>query len=205
MKSKRRPDRVVIASGNRGKLAEFAALLKNWHCEVIPQSALDVIPAEETGDSFVANALLKARAAAAQTGLPAIADDSGLEVDALNGAPGIYSARYAGEDAEDKDNNHKLLQALAGVAPADRSARYQCALVYCRHGDDSAPIICEARWEGSILTAASGDGGFGYDPLFYSVKHGVTAAQLEPAIKNRDSHRGQALRALLEALELEFR
>lgn len=198
------PGRVVIASGNQGKLAEFSALLANWHCEVIPQAALGVVAADETGDSFVANALLKAHAAAHQTLLPAIADDSGLEVDALDGEPGIYSARYAGVGATDASNNHKLLQALSGVPEAQRTARYQCALVYLRHWQDPNPIICQASWEGRILQQPCGDGGFGYDPLFYLPELECTAAQLDATEKNRISHRGKAMAQLLAALEQAF-
>lgn len=203
MKSKA-PQRVVIASSNRGKLAEFAELLAAWHSQILPQASLGVIPAEETGDSFVENALLKAHAAAHQTLLPAIADDSGLEVDALDGAPGIYSARYAGKDATDADNNRKLLGALEGIPAARRTARYHCALVYLRHWQDPNPIICQACWEGVILDAPRGDGGFGYDPLFYLPDHDCTAAQLDAGQKNRISHRGQAMAALLAALQREF-
>ncbi|MEM0953436.1 MAG: RdgB/HAM1 family non-canonical purine NTP pyrophosphatase [Pseudomonadota bacterium] len=204
MKSSARPQQVVLASGNPGKLAEFNTLLAHWSCEIIPQSALAVVPAEETGNTFVENALLKARAAAEQTGLPAIADDSGLSVDALEGAPGVYSARYAGAEATAADNNRKLLAAMADVPPAQRGARFHCALVYLRDADDQHPIICEAQWEGSILTAPYGDGGFGYDPIFRSQLHGCSAAALDNAQKNRDSHRGKALTALLKALDDEF-
>ena len=199
------PGRIVIASGNRGKLAEFAELLEGWHCEVVPQSELGVIPAAETGDSFIANALLKAHAAAHQSLLPAIADDSGLAVDALDGEPGIYSARYAGVGANDAANNHKLLQALAGVPESRRTARYHCALVYLRHWQDPNPIICQATWEGRILEAPRGEGGFGYDPLFYLDDRGVSVAEMDSAEKNRISHRGKAMAALLAALEQEFR
>ena len=198
------PQRVVIASGNQGKLAEFAELLAAWHSQVVPQASLGVIPAEETGDSFVENALLKAHAAAHQTLLPAIADDSGLEVDALDGAPGIYSARYAREGATDADNNRKLLAELEGVPTDRRTARYHCALVYLRHWQDPNPIICQATWEGLILDAPRGDGGFGYDPLFYLPDHDCTAAQLATGQKNRISHRGRAMAALLAALQQEF-
>lgn len=196
---------MVIASGNRGKLAEFDALLGNWHCDVVPQASLGVVPAEETGDSFVANALLKAHAAAHQALLPAIADDSGLEVDALAGEPGIYSARYAGPGATDARNNEKLLHALQGLPEQQRSARYRCALVYLRHWQDPNPIICEASWEGRILPRPQGTAGFGYDPLFYLPAQGCSAAELDAAEKNRLSHRGKAMAALLAALEREFR
>ena len=200
-----RPTRIVVATGNRGKLAEFATLLAGWACEAIPQASLGVIAPDETGDSFVENALLKAHAAAHQTLLPAIADDSGLEVDALGGAPGIFSARYAGEGATDTDNNRKLLEALDSVEPASRSARYRCALVYLRHWQDPNPVICEATWEGRILESPSGSGGFGYDPLFYIPELDCSAAELGPAEKNRISHRGKALAKLTVALEQAFR
>ncbi len=199
-----KPHRVVIASGNRGKLAEFADLLAQWDCEAVPQAAFDIAAVDETGDSFVENALLKANAASHHSGLPAIADDSGLIVDALDGAPGIYSARYAGEDASDEDNNSKLLSALADVPEAERTARFHCALVYLRHWQDPNPVICQADWEGRIAFAPAGEGGFGYDPLFFLPAEGTTAAQLEAATKNRVSHRGQAMALLLAALEQEL-
>ena len=199
-----KPHRVVIASGNRGKLAEFAQLLSQWDCEAVPQSAFDIQPVDETGDSFVENALLKANAASHHSGLPAIADDSGLVVDALGGAPGIYSARYAGQEASDADNNEKLLAALKDVPEEARSARFHCALVFLRHWQDPNPIICEATWEGRILLEPAGEGGFGYDPLFYVPGSGCTSAQLEASEKNRLSHRGQAMRLLLEALQREY-
>lgn len=199
-----KPHRVVIASGNRGKLAEFADLLAHWDCEAVPQSAFNITPVDETGDSFVENALLKANAASHHSGLPAIADDSGLIVDALGGAPGIYSARYAGEDASDADNNAKLLAALADVPEAERSARFHCALVYLRHWQDPNPIICQADWEGRILTEPAGEAGFGYDPLFLVPSEDASAAQLDAGTKNRISHRGQAMALLLAALEQEL-
>ena len=204
MKTEGKPHRIVIASGNRGKLAEFARLLAHWSCEAVPQSGFDIPAVEETGDSFVENALLKANAASHYSGLPAIADDSGLEVDALGGAPGIYSARYAGEDASDADNNRKLLGALQGVPEERRTARFRCALVYLRHWQDPNPVICQASWEGRILDTPAGDGGFGYDPLFYVPELGCTAAELDPETKNRVSHRGQATARLLAALEREL-
>jgi len=198
------PKRVVIASGNAGKLAEFNDLLADWQCQVVPQSEFRITPVDETGDSFVENALLKAHAAAQYSGLPAIADDSGLEVDALDGAPGIYSARYAGEDASDTDNNHKLLAALEHVDTAARTARYQCALVFLRHWQDPNPVICQASWEGLILRQAQGAGGFGYDPLFYLPELELSAAQLESSHKNSISHRGQAMQLLWHKLQQEF-
>ncbi|MCZ6828860.1 MAG: RdgB/HAM1 family non-canonical purine NTP pyrophosphatase [Gammaproteobacteria bacterium] len=198
------PKRVVLASDNAGKLAEFKALLGEWHCEVVPQSAFGTPECAETGDSFVENALLKAHAAAHHCRLPAIADDSGLEVDVLDGAPGIFSARYAGPAASDTDNNHKLLAELAGLGVAQRSARFHCALVYLRHWQDPNPIICQANWEGVILEQAVGENGFGYDPLFYVPEQGCSSAQLPSATKNRISHRGRALRQLLAALRQEY-
>ncbi len=198
------PHRVVLASANPGKLAEFKQLLANWQCQVLAQADFATPAAAETGDSFVENALLKAHAAAHHCGIPAIADDSGLEVDALDGAPGIYSARYAGESASDADNNRRLLRELEGVAPAQRSARYHCALVYLRHWQDPNPLICQASWEGRILETACGDGGFGYDPLFYVAELDCSAAQLTPAVKNSISHRGKAMQLLLATLQHEF-
>lgn len=195
---------MVIASGNPGKLAEFAQLLAHWDCEAVPQGEFEIPPVAETGDSFVENALLKAHAAAQYSGLPAIADDSGLEVDALDGAPGIYSARYAGDNAGDAANNRKLLDALQGVPEARRTARFHCALVYLRHWQDPNPVICQASWEGRILEAPAGEGGFGYDPLFFSPEQGCSAAELDRATKNRISHRGQAMALLLSVLEREL-
>ena len=194
------PKRIVLASGNPGKVREINALLEGLGIEVLPQSEFGVPEAEETGLSFVENAILKARNAAAHSGLPAIADDSGIEVDALNGAPGIYSARYAGPGAGDADNCDKLLAALADTPEHQRGARFQCLLVYLRHAADPTPLICQGTWEGRILTAPRGDNGFGYDPLFHVPTHDCSAAELPPAEKNAISHRGQALRRLLEAL-----
>lgn len=188
---------IVLASSNPGKLREFNQLLGGLRIEVVPQSHFKVVDAEETGLTFVENAILKARHAAQHTQLPALADDSGLEVDALQGAPGIYSARYAGAGASDADNLKKLLEQLNGVAPPHRSARFQCVLVYMRHALDPTPLICQGTWEGEILQAARGSSGFGYDPLFYVPTEGVSAAELPPQIKNTLSHRGQALRQLL--------
>jgi len=193
--------KVVLASGNPGKLREIGEMLKELDMEVVPQSQFDVPEAEETGTTFVENAIIKARNAARHTGLPAIADDSGIEVDALDGAPGVYSARYAGPKASDEDNNAKLLKALAGVPEAQRTARYQAVLVYMRHADDPTPIISQASWEGRILTEAQGEHGFGYDPIFFVPSHGCASAELKPETKNGLSHRGKALRHLLELLQ----
>lgn len=192
--------RVVLASNNEGKTREVAAELQGLGIELLPQSHFGVEPAEETGLTFVENAILKARQACRHTGLPSIADDSGIEVDALNGAPGIYSARYAGPNADDAANNARLLQALAEKPDAERSARYQCVMVYMRHAEDPTPIICQASWDGYVLREPRGSGGFGYDPLFFLPDLDCTAAELDLAAKNRVSHRGQALRKLVEAL-----
>ena len=194
------PERLVLATGNAGKLRELREILEPWNVDVRPQSEFTHAHAAETGLSFVENALLKARHAAGASGLPAIGDDSGLEVDALRGAPGIHSARYATPLASDADNNLKLLDELAAVPAAARGARYRCAMVYLRWPLDAAPLIAQAAWEGRILRAPVGVHGFGYDPLFEVAGTGRSAAQLDPAEKNRISHRGQALRALLLAL-----
>ncbi len=194
------PARLVLATGNAGKLREMRAILAPCQVEVLPLTDFTKDAAEETGLSFVENAILKARFAATAAGLPAIADDSGLEVDALQGAPGIHSARYAGPGADDAANNAKLLRALAGVAGEARSARYRCALAYLRWPLDPAPVVCQASWEGRIADAPRGSGGFGYDPLFLVAGSSRTAAEFDPVDKNRLSHRGQALRALVAAL-----
>jgi len=192
--------RIVLASGNPGKVREFNELLSSHGFEIVPQSDFEVPEVEETGLSFVENALLKARNAARHSGLPAIADDSGLEVDALQGAPGIYSARYAGPDASDQENYEKLLNALNGVPDAERTARFQCLLVFMRHAADPTPLICQGTWEGRMLPAPQGDNGFGYDPVFYVPEEGCSSAELPPEVKNRLSHRGQALQQLVKAL-----
>ncbi len=193
--------KIVLATGNRGKLQELSTLLADSGVTILPQSDFGVPEADETGLSFVENAILKARNAAAHTGLPAIADDSGLEVDALNGAPGIYSARYAGPGAGAEANITKLLGAMQGIADVDRGARFRCVMVYLRHADDPSPVIAEGTWEGRILREPRGDQGFGYDPVFFVPTHGCSAAELDRAEKNRISHRGQALRALRARLE----
>jgi XTP/dITP diphosphohydrolase len=192
--------RLVIATGNAGKLREFRSLLADLPFELTNSAELGLPAPDETGATFLANALLKARHAAVLSGSAAIADDSGLEVDALSGAPGIYSARYAGADAGDAVNNAKLMLALAGLPHERRRARYRCALVFVESAADPAPLIAEADWQGFILDAARGDGGFGYDPYFWLPELGKTAAELAPAEKNRLSHRGKALRALRERL-----
>lgn len=187
------PKKIVLASGNAGKLREFSQLFANWDVEVVPQSAFDMPEAEETGLSFIENALIKARHASRFSGLPALADDSGLAVDALGGAPGIYSARYAGTDADDADNNRKLLQALAEVPDARRGASFHCALAFVRSAADPVPLVCSARWSGRILREPAGERGFGYDPLFYIDSQGMTSAQLSREVKNRISHRARAV------------
>ena len=193
--------KIVLASGNAGKLREFQQLLAGCGFDVVPQSAYQVDNADETGLTFVENAIIKARHACHHTGLPAIADDSGLEVDALNGRPGIYSARYAGNGASDGDNNAKLLQELHAVPEAQRTARYHCVLAFMRHAEDPTPLLCHGSWAGRILTAARGQGGFGYDPLFFVPTHGCAAAELDKDEKNRISHRGMAMADLLATLK----
>lgn len=192
--------RIVLASNNPGKVREIAQLLGSLNLSVLPQSQFDVADVEETGLTFVENAILKARNAAQKTGLAAIADDSGLEVDALNGAPGIHSARYAGVGSSDQANLDKLLQALADVPQDKRGARFRCLMVYLAHEHDPTPIICQGTWEGHILFAPRGSNGFGYDPVFLVPTHNCSAAELPPEIKNELSHRGQALRMLVAAL-----
>lgn len=194
-------DTVVLATGNPGKLAEMRDMLAEFGLDVVPQSDFQVPEAAETGLTFVENALIKARNAAHHTGLPAIADDSGLAVDALGGAPGIYSARYAGPRASDAENNDKLLRALASFPEAQRTARYHCVLTFLRSEDDPVPLICDGRWEGRIGEAPSGNGGFGYDPLFRPVETEGTAAELDPETKNRLSHRGRAMAKLRQLLQ----
>jgi len=194
------PARLVLATGNAGKLREMRAILAPWSVDVLPQSAFTTASAEETGLSFVENAILKARFAAEASGLPAIADDSGLEVDALHGAPGIYSARYAGPAADDAANNARLLRELEAIPDRERTARYRCAMVFMRWPLDPAPIVRQASWEGRIARLPRGTGGFGYDPLFLVGDGDVMAAELEAAHKNSISHRGKALRGLVAAL-----
>jgi XTP/dITP diphosphohydrolase len=196
----RLPPRLVLATGNPGKLRELRAILAPCNVEVVPLSDFTSSTAVETGATFVDNALLKARFAARAAGLPAIADDSGLEVDALDGRPGVRSARYAGEGADDAANNALLLRELGRVPDVQRTARYRCAMVYVRSADDDSPIVREASWDGRIGRAPRGDGGFGYDPIFIVAGGERTAAQFAADEKNRVSHRGQALRALVAAL-----
>jgi XTP/dITP diphosphohydrolase len=192
--------RLVIATGNPGKLREFSSLLAGLPFELTSSAELKLSSPEETGTTFLANALLKARHAASLSASAAVADDSGLEVDALGGAPGIYSARYAGLGADDAANNAKLMRDLAGIPPERRGARYRCALAFVESVADAQPLIAEADWQGFILDAPRGGGGFGYDPYFWLPDLNKTAAELTPAEKNRLSHRGNALRVLREQL-----
>ena len=192
---------IVLASSNKGKVREINQLLAALDITVRPQGEFNVEDAEETGLTFVENAILKARNAAQHTGLPAIADDSGLEVDALNGAPGIYSARYAGAGASDQANLEKLLADLHDVPETDRTARFRCVLVYMRHANDPTPLICQGTWEGHILTTPRGENGCGYDPVFFVPTHDCSSAELPADVKNSLSHRGQALRLLADALK----
>jgi len=191
---------IVLASSNKGKVREINQVLAGLGVVVRPQGEFNVIDAEETGLTFVENAILKARNAAQHTGLPAIADDSGLEVDALDGAPGIYSARFAGEGASDQANLEKLLDALRDTPEEKRTARFQCLMVYMQHAKDPTPLICQGSWEGRILTTARGNNGFGYDPVFFVPTHDCSSAELPAETKNQLSHRGQALRKLVAAL-----
>ena len=193
--------RIVLATGNLGKVSEIQAIVRDQGFHLHPQTEFGVEPAEETGLTFVENALIKARHAARKSGLPAIADDSGLCVDALNGAPGIYSSRYAGTDANEEANLRRLLEALKDVPDHDRGARFVCAMVYLSHADDPIPLIVLGQWPGWIAHASSGSNGFGYDPVFELQDRRCTSAELPPEEKNRLSHRGQALVGLLEALK----
>ena len=192
--------RVVLASGNAGKLKEMGELLAGLDWQVLPQHELGVEDVPETGLSFVENALIKARHACRITGLPALADDSGLIVDALGGAPGLYSARYAGEPGNAAANTAKLLDALRDVPAERRTARFYSVIVLLRHAEDPQPLICEGSWEGRVLDAPRGEAGFGYDPVFLDVAHALTAAQMPAELKNALSHRGMALRELVRKL-----
>jgi XTP/dITP diphosphohydrolase len=193
--------RVVLASGNSGKLRELASLLAPFGFDLVSQSTLGLQTPAETGTTFAENALLKARHAAAITSLPALADDSGIEVDALGGRPGIYSARYAGEGASDQANLRKLLDEMREIPAPQRTARYQCAIAFVKTATDSAPILATGTWEGTLISAPRGLGGFGYDPIFVPRGFDRTAAELDPGEKNSLSHRGQALRALITQLQ----
>ncbi|MGB1427617.1 MAG: XTP/dITP diphosphatase [Cycloclasticus sp.] len=188
---------IVLASGNQGKIAEIQAMLQHHDIEVISQSFFEVPDIEETGTTFIENAIIKARHAAKITGLPAIADDSGLEVDAINGQPGVYSARYAGLPSNDTLNTKKLLKALDGIPEKKRSARFHCLMIFMAHATDPSPLIGQGTWEGRIAFQEAGDNGFGYDPVFYSPEHQCVSAELTATIKNRVSHRAQALNQLM--------
>ena len=192
--------KIVLATGNQGKVREMADLLADFGFDVVAQSEFNVSEVAETGTTFIENAIIKARHAAKETGLAAIADDSGLEVDFLKGAPGIYSARYAGEGASDQQNLEKLLGAMQGVPQEQRTARFHCVLVLMRHELDPTPIVCHGKWEGRILTEAQGDNGFGYDPVFFVPEDNCASAELEPTRKKQLSHRGKALKQLFATL-----
>lgn len=192
--------KLVLATGNQGKVKEMADKLSEFGFDVVAQSEYNVPDVAETGTTFIENAIIKARHAAKMTGLPAIADDSGLEVDYLNGAPGVYSARYAGENASDQENLDKLLHALEGVPQEQRRARFHCVLVLMQHENDPTPLVCHGQWEGHILTEAQGEHGFGYDPIFFVPEENCSSAELEPARKKQLSHRAQALQKLFNAL-----
>lgn len=193
--------KIILATHNPGKVREFNAILATEALEIVSLAGYALTPVEETGLGFIENALLKARHASLHTGLPALADDSGLAVDALQGAPGVQSARYAGSDASDDANNRKLLAALRGIAPQQRTARFHCVLILVRHAEDPCPLVAEGVWEGSILEEPRGGQGFGYDPLFWAPEQGCSAAELAPEVKNRYSHRARALQALLLRLK----
>ena len=194
------PEQVVLASSNRGKLQELTDLLSGLHVRVLLQSEFAVPEVEETGRSFIENAILKARHAALHTRLPAIADDSGIEVEFLDGAPGIYSARYAGKGASDADNLQLLVEQVKKSGLDRPAARYQCVIVFLNHCNDATPLIAHGTWHGRIVTEPRGSNGFGYDPIFYVPTHNCTSAELPPAVKNRISHRGQAMQDLLRKL-----
>ncbi|NOH36251.1 XTP/dITP diphosphatase [Vibrio chagasii] len=193
--------KIVLATGNQGKVREMADILSEFGFDVVAQSEFNVSEVAETGTTFIENAIIKARHAAKETGLPAIADDSGLEVDYLNGAPGIYSARYSGESATDKQNIEKLLDAMQGVEPEKRTARFHCVLVLMRHENDPTPLVCHGKWEGQILTEEHGENGFGYDPVFFVPEDNCASAELDPSRKKQLSHRGKALASLFKALK----
>ena len=192
--------KIVLATGNQGKVKELATMLSGLGFNVLPQSDFKVSDVPETGTTFVENAIIKARHASKQTGLPAIADDSGLAVSALGGAPGVYSARYSGEHATDQSNITKLLKAMADIPKDQRQAKFLCVLVFMRHADDPSPIICQGEWYGEITSSQTGDQGFGYDPVFWVAEQNCTSAQLSSQQKNKLSHRGKALELLLTQL-----
>lgn len=192
---------VVLATGNQGKVREMSKILSVFNFELVPQSDFDIPPAEETGLTFIENAIIKARHASKHTGLPAIADDSGLSVDALNGAPGIYSARYAGKQASDRDNYLKLLEDMQAIPTQHRSARFHCTMVYLCYEDHPVPVVCNGSWQGSITDEVMGEEGFGYDPVFWVPDMECTAAQLTSVQKNKRSHRGKALMQLVQQMD----
>ena len=194
-------DKIVLATGNKGKVKELARMLSGLGIEVLPQSEFAVVDVAETGSTFVENAIIKARHAAKQTGLPAIADDSGLAVDVLGGEPGVHSARYSGDNATDQCNITKLLDAMADIPKNKRQAKFLCVLVFMRHADDPSPIICQGEWYGEITTEQQGENGFGYDPVFWVEEQNCSSAQLSPEQKNGLSHRGKALTLLLAQLQ----
>ncbi len=193
--------KLVLASGNQKKLLEINSIMQPFGFELVKQAELGVSEAEETGTTFVENAIIKARNAAQHTGLPAVADDSGLEVDYLDGAPGIYSARFSGDNATDDSNNALLIKKLSATEVSERGARYRAVIVFMAHATDASPIICEGSWEGQIILNPRGSGGFGYDPYFYLPQLKCTAAELPSDHKNRISHRGKALKLLQQRLE----
>ncbi|PSW44084.1 XTP/dITP diphosphatase [Photobacterium leiognathi] len=195
--------KLVLATGNQGKVKEMADLLADFGFDVVAQSDYNVSSVAETGTTFIENAIIKARHAAKETGLPAIADDSGLEVDFLKGAPGIYSARFAGEDASDAENIDKLLAEMKDVPEDQRTARFHCVLVMMRHENDPTPLVCHGSWEGSILTERHGENGFGYDPVFWVPEDQCASAELAPARKKQLSHRGKALQQLFSVLKAQ--
>ncbi|MED5432258.1 MAG: RdgB/HAM1 family non-canonical purine NTP pyrophosphatase [Pseudomonadota bacterium] len=196
-------EKLVLASGNKKKLAELQGLLSPLNIEVVPQSEFDVPEADETGTTFVENAIIKARNACKHTGLPAIADDSGIEIDALRGAPGVVSARFAGVGATDAKNNKLMVELLSDLPDVNRGARYVAVLALMEHEDDATPILCQGTWNGEIVLEPQGEQGFGYDPHFFVPEKGCTAAQLDPQEKNALSHRGKAMAALLKQLNSE--
>lgn len=199
-----RPEKIVLASGNQKKLGEISHILDRFHINLIAQTDLNIGEAVEDGLTFVENAIKKARHACAHTGLPAIADDSGIEVDYLQGAPGIYSARFSGEDATDESNLDHLLEKLQGVTGRDRKARYYCVIVYMKHTKDPTPLICQASWDGVLLEQKQGKGGFGYDPIFFLPSEGKTAAQMSAEEKSSMSHRAKALALFQKQFELLY-
>jgi len=192
--------KIILASNNKGKIREFKAMLEGVY-EVVSMSDMNVEEVPEIGLTFVENALIKARNASEQSGLPALADDSGIVVDALNGAPGIYSARFAGNHGDDEANTQKVLRDMSQIPDGQRSARFWCAIVFVEHANDPTPIIIQRGWEGEILREKAGKNGFGYDPIFYVPTHSKASAELSPEIKNTISHRGKALQALLAELK----